>query len=171
MQKQEGRQASKSRFRQVVSRSYSQVVVVSCRAPLLFFPCRLSFIHTAVTLRDVFCLRNRLAPIIILIVIVISVCISFQRRRSSIPFRRCVPRTHSLEVEVRAREPEAVAASSAGARVLRAPTEFRGCARGVRGGCPRSVQRGGEHLPVWWVSKCSILQFSNGCRTGETYVA
>jgi hypothetical protein len=111
------------------------------------------------------------AFIIIIMVIFISACISSQRRRSSIPFRRCVPRTHSLEVEVRAREPEAAAASSAGARVLRAPTGFRGCARGVRGGCLRSAQRGGERLPVWWVSKCSVLQSSNGCRTGETYVA
>ena len=89
--------------------------------------------------------------------IVINACTSFQRRRSSIPFRRCVPRTHSLEAEAQAREPEVVAASSASARALRAPTESRGCARGARVGCLRSAQLDGGHLPVLWVSDCGHL--------------
>jgi hypothetical protein len=80
--------------------------------------------------------------------IIINACISFQRRRNSIPFRRCVPRKHSLVAGARVREPEAAAASSAGARVVRAPTGSRGCARVVRDGCLRSAQPGGGRLPV-----------------------
>ena len=71
---------------------------------------------------------------------------SCRERRNSTLSRKCAPRTRSSA----AREPgpEAVATFSAGARALRAPTGFRGCVRGARGGCPRSVRRGGGRLPV-----------------------
>jgi hypothetical protein len=147
----------------VVSLSYSQVVV-SCRALRLFLSSRL-----LVTLSWCAAFAIGPAPIIVNVVIVINACTSFQRHRSSIPFRRCVPRTHSLEAEVRAREPEVVAASLASAQVPRAPTGFRGCARGVRVGCPRSAQRGEERLPVWCISECGLLQLSNVDK--GTYVA
>jgi hypothetical protein len=149
----------------VVSLSYSQVgCVMSCSSPLPLFP-----LATVVTLSWCAAFAIGPAPIIVNVVIVINACTSFQRHRSSIPFRRCVPRTHSLEAEVRAQEPEVVAASLASAQVPRAPTGFRGCARGVRVGCPRSAQRGEERLPVWCISECGLLQLSNVDK--GTYVA
>jgi hypothetical protein len=122
--------------------------------------------------RDVTCVDFVIgpAPIFIIIVIVINACISFQRRRNSTPFRRCVPRTHSWEVEVRARGREEVAASSASAQAPHAPTVFRGYARVARGGCLRSAQRDGGRLPVWWVSDYGLL-FLEQRSDRVTYVA
>lgn len=75
---------------------------------------------------------------------------SCRGRRNSTLSRKCAPRTRSSAAQEQG--PEAEAASLADARVLRAPTGFRGCVRGARGGCPRSVRLGGGRLPVWWVS-------------------
>ena len=77
---------------------------------------------------------------------------SCRERRNSTLSRKCAPRTRSSAAAAREPGLEAEAAFSASARALRAPTGFRGCVRGARGGCPRSVRRGGGRLPVVGVS-------------------
>lgn len=74
---------------------------------------------------------------------------SCRERRNSTLSRKCAPRTRSsAAAAAREQGPAAEAAFSASARAPRAPTGFRGCVRGARGGCPRSVRRGGGRLPV-----------------------
>lgn len=75
---------------------------------------------------------------------------SCRARRNSTLSRRYALRKHSSAAQEQG--PEAEAAFSASARAPRAPTGFRGCVRGARGGCPRSVRLGGGRLPVIGVS-------------------
>lgn len=73
---------------------------------------------------------------------------SCRERRNSTLSRKCAPRTRSSAAAAREPGPAAEAAFSASARAPRAPTGFRECVRGARGGCPRSARRGGGRLPV-----------------------
>ena len=81
---------------------------------------------------------------------------SCRERRNSTLSRKCAPRTRFSAA--REQGPGAEAAFLASARAPRAPTEFRGCVRGARGGCPRSVRPGGGRLPVLGVSFVLLLE-------------
>jgi hypothetical protein len=86
---------------------------------------------------------------------------SCRERRNSTLSRRCALHKHSSAAQEPG--PEAAAAVLAAAQALRAPTGFRGCVRGARGGCLRSARRGGGRLPVAGLAMlCSGLWSGKG---------
>jgi hypothetical protein len=78
----------------------------------------------------------------------LNACTSCRERRNSTLSHKCALRKRSSAAQEQEPGPEAAAAVLAAARALRAPTGFRGCVRGARGGCLLSVLRGGGRLPV-----------------------